>query len=93
MKKLYAFEAQGFEGRIIADANALANLFGKTIVLEEDDWHNYRLTHTIFETDFKMLSDDPTYLELITHHGLLHGFNPFLAEVDDENLQEVFQNV
>ena len=83
MRSLYLFSAQGFEGRFIADADALAEIFGKTIVLEEDDWHNYRLTHTISETDFKVLSADPTYLELVTRHGLLHGFNPLVAEVCD----------
>lgn len=85
MQALYLFSACGFEGRFIADATIIANIIGKTIVLEEDDWHDYRLTHTLSGADFEVLSLDPAYLELITRHGLLHGFNPFLAEVCDEN--------
>lgn len=83
MKSLYLFSAEGFEGRFIADADAVANLIGKTIVLEEDEWHNYRLTHTIRGADFRILSIDPAYLQTVESHGLLHGFNPFLAEVYD----------
>lgn len=83
MKSLYLFSAQGFEGRFIADADALAEIFGKTIVLEEDDWHNYRLTHTIRGADFRILSIDPAYLQTVESHGLLHGFNPLVAEVCD----------
>lgn len=85
MQALYLFSACGFEGRFLADATIIANIIGKTIVLEEDTWHDYRLTHTICEADFEVLSIDPAYLGLIIHHGLLHGFNPFLAEVCDEN--------
>lgn len=85
MQALYLFSAQGFEGRFLADATIIANIIGKTIVLEEDDWYDYRLTHTVCEADFQILSLDPAYLELVTRHGLLYGFNPFLAEVCDEN--------
>lgn len=85
MQALYLFSVHGLEGRFLADATIIANIIGKTIVLEEDDWHDYRLTHNVCEADFQILSIDPDYLELITRHGLLHGFNPFLAEVCDEN--------
>ena len=85
MKSLYLFSAQGIEGRFIADADAVANIIGKTLVLEEDDWHDYRLTHTLCGADFQILSVDPDYLRAVEAHGLLHGFNPFLAETYDEN--------
>lgn len=85
MQALYLFSVHGLEGRFLADAETVANIIGKTIVLEEDNWHDYRLTHTVSGADFEVLSIDPTYLELVTRHGLLHGFNPFLAEVCDEN--------
>lgn len=83
MKSLYLFSAEGFEGRFIADADAVANLIGKTLVLEENDWHDYRLTHTVRGADFRILSSDPAYLHAVESHGLLHGFNPLVAEVCD----------
>lgn len=85
MQALYLFAAQGFEGRFIAEGVAVADIIGKTIVLEEDDWHDYRLTHTVRGVDFKVLSVDPNYVAQVESHGLTHGFNPLFAEVCDEN--------
>lgn len=82
MKKLYVFEAEGFRGVFVADATIIANIIGKTIVLEEDDWHDYRLTHEVCAEDFTELARPLSYLDQIVADGLVpSGFALMQAEI------------
>jgi len=80
---LWRFNAQGFCGLFVASPEAIKNLCGCEIVLE-DDGQDYCLTHWVTQADFELVETDLEFIQRVENLGLTpHGFNPLKANVRD----------
>lgn len=87
MQYLIQFIANGFTGKFIASYADIVSLYGKTIILEENRFNDYQLTHTITRDNFVLLTSDKEFINNARTFGLVPvGFNPFDAEIiEDKN--------
>ena len=79
---LWSVNANGFTGKFIASQDEIDSVIGQELLLEEDMWHDYILTHFVKESDFEILSDDNDFINKLEQFDLTPvGFNPLSAKI------------
>lgn len=85
MLYLIQFYANGFDGKFIASYDDIVSLYGKKIVVEENRFNDYQLTHTITSDNFVLLTNDEHFINTARTFGLVPtGFNPFDAKIIED---------